>query len=363
MSRILSIGSRRRSLGRSPQEAAAYWAVRHDRGDLTAEEQAGFARWRADPASAEAFAKANDVFRVFDASHAADSRLSAIRQEALQASPKRHYRLVAVAASLAAVGLAGLLALKIHGSFQSRGAPVTAQTPAAAAPLEAVAYTTGIGERRTVRLPDGSAVTLDTASRIETRFSTERRSIHLVRGQVLFDVAHDPTRPFAVDAGDWRVTAVGTVFEVRLDASLMRVVLAQGHVLVENPDRLPSDPSSIARKPVQLRPGQEFTARLDTAPRIVRVDVDRALSWVEGYVEFDDEPLETAVAEINRYTDRPIVLGGDGVGALRVSGVFRTGDPRHFVDVVSEVLPIDVQPTQPGGLKLSLTRRRPRAAH
>jgi len=347
----------------SLQEAAAYWAVRHDRGELTEQEQAEFAQWRAHPASEEAFEKACDVFRVFDASQASNSRLSAIRQEALQASPQRHYRLVAVAASLAVVGFAGVLALKNPAWFPSRTAPVTAHTPAAAAPIEALAYTTGLGERRTVRLPDGSAVTLNTASRIETRFSKERRSIRLVRGQALFDVAHDPTRPFAVDAGDWRVTALGTVFDVRLDASLTRVVLARGQVLVENPDRLPSDPSSSARKPVQLQPGQEFTAGPGMVQRIVQVEVERELRWVDGHVEFDDEPLERAVAEINRYTDRPILLSGDGVGALRVSGIFRTGDPRRFVDTVREVLPIDVQPTQQGGFELSLARRHPRSAH
>ena len=364
MSRILSIGSRRGTPGMPPHEAAAYWAVRHDRGELTAQEQAEFARWLADPASEEAFERACDVFRVFDASQAPDSRLSAIRKEALQATPQRHYRLVALAASLVVAGLVGVLALKISGWFPSHSAPVTAQTPAAAAPIEAVAYTTGIGERRTVRLPDGSAVTLNTASRIETRFSAERRSIRLVRGQALFDVAHDPSRPFAVDAGDWRVTALGTVFEVRLDTSLTRIVLAQGRVLVESPDSLPSDPSSSARKPVQLQPGQEFTAGPGMAQRIARVEVEHELRWLEGYVEFDDEPLERAVAEINRYTDKLIVLDGGEVGALRVSGVFRTGDSQRFVDTVREVLPIDVQPTQRGGLELSLARRRhPPSAH
>ena len=363
MSGILSIGSRRRTPDMPLEEAATYWAVRHDRGDLTAKEQAEFAQWRAHPAAAEAFARASDVFRIFDASQVTDSRLSTIRQEALQASPQRHYRFVAVAASLVAVAFAGLLALKIPAWFPSRSSLVTTQTPAARAPIEAIAYVTGIGERRTVRLPDGSAVTLNTASRIETRFSAERRLIHLVRGQALFDVALDRTRPFAVDAGGWRVTAMGTVFEVRLDANLTRVMLTQGRVLVENPDRLPSGPSSSASEPVQLQPGQEFTGGPGTARRISTVDLARELRWLDGYIELDDEPLELAVAEINRYIDTPIVLSGDGVGALRVSGTFRTGDSRRFVDTVREVLPIDVRPTQQGGFELSLAQRGRTATH
>jgi len=78
-------------------------------------------------------------------------------------------------------------------------------------------YATRIGERSTIRLADGSVVTLDTASRVSLDLTTANREVHLLGGQANFEVAKDKARPFVVYAGDRRITAVGTAFDVRLD--------------------------------------------------------------------------------------------------------------------------------------------------
>jgi len=57
---------------------------------------------------------------------------------------------------------------------------------------------------------------------------------------------------------------------------------------------------------------------------------------------FDDAPLADAVAEINRYTTHPVVLADAGIGAYRVSGVFKTGDPERFAQSMAEVFPLTV---------------------
>ena len=77
-------------------------------------------------------------------------------------------------------------------------------------------------------------------------------------------------------------------------------------------------------------------------------DTGRATSWREGVVVFDDAPLAEAVAEMNRYTRHPVTLADDRIGAFRVSGVFRTGDPERFADSMAEVFPLEVE-RGPGG--------------
>src|SRR5207244_12734060 len=86
---------------------------------------------------------------------------------------------------------------------------------------------TGIGERATASLEDGSTVVLNTNSVLEINYSKLRRDVKLIAGQVLFKVAHDTARPFIVAAANHEVVAVGTEFEVRLDGEKMRVALLQ----------------------------------------------------------------------------------------------------------------------------------------
>ncbi len=94
-------------------------------------------------------------------------------------------------------------------------------------------YATRIGERSTIRLADGSVVTLDTASRVSLDLTTANREVHLLGGQANFEVAKDKARPFVVYAGDRRITAVGTAFDVRLDQREVCVTLVDGKVSVD----------------------------------------------------------------------------------------------------------------------------------
>lgn len=355
-----------RTHGMSPSEGAAVWAVRLDRGGLSRSEEAELAEWLADPLNDEALSRADEALHVFDADRRTDPHLRALRQAALEAAPapiaaraSRRYPLL-IAASVAAIGVA--VVLTMERTDRSPQAPITAQSPAVVAPsvivessARPVLYASDVGKRRAVSLPDGSTVTLNTNSQVEVSFTEGRRMIRLVRGQALFDVAHNPQRPFIVSADDRTVTALGTFFEVRVDPGRMQVVLVNGKVVVDRASR--PEGASKAGGSVVLEPGQGFIAEGSGGQRVIRVDLKRELLWRSGFVEFDDQSLRQAVAEINRYTERPIELSPDGVGDLRVSGVFRTDDPRHFVETVSELLSIDSQPTRQGGIKLSFAKK------
>ena len=86
---------------------------------------------------------------------------------------------------------------------------------------------------------------------------------------------------------------------------------------------------------------------------IVRTaDSGRAVSWKDGVVVFDDQPLAEAVAELNRYTNRQVTLAEPSIGAYRVSGVFRTGDPERFAEAMAEVFPLDVEHRPDGSAEL-----------
>src|SRR5690606_5015875 len=123
-------------------------------------------------------------------------------------SPVR-WRPAAAAAMLAATLGAGV--------WISRTPADPGPPPVREAAPAAKRYATKVGERLNVRLEDGSIVALNTATVLEVAYSPGRRDVRLVRGQALFEVARNHDRPFIVTAGDRRVTALGTAFDVRVD--------------------------------------------------------------------------------------------------------------------------------------------------
>jgi transmembrane sensor len=188
-------------------------------------------------------------------------------------------------------------------------------------------YATRVGEQRLIRLADGTKVRLDTDTQIAVRFAAGERHVRLARGQAFFDVAHDPARPFIVDAGAMRVRAVGTRFDVRRDGADAKVTLVEGVVQV----RSEGAPASTWT----LKPGEQVALGRASAP--IRADVAAATSWTTGRVIFQGLPLAQAIDEVNRYSPRKIRLEAGAVAAIPVTGSFEAGDTDGFVSAVSDL--------------------------
>lgn len=205
-------------------------------------------------------------------------------------------------------------------------------------------YATAIGEYRQVVLADGSRLRLNTATRLQVTLGQDQREVEVQAGEALFEVAKDPTRAFIVRAAGHQVRALGTVFTVRLAPSApdtLSVTLIEGKVEVTS-----AQPTQAPPSPVVLQPGQRLQLAGATAtPRLDRPPVDHATAWTREEVALDDVSLPEAVAEMNRYSRRPIVLAGDaGAHALRVSGVYRAGDNEGFARAVAALHGLEVWP-------------------
>lgn len=350
---MISLARTNPTLGMTPDEAAVYWVLQHDRGDLTAADQASLDAWlAASEAHARAFQKANGVWDVFEDADS-DPHLTALRQAALATKPPQRRWIPAVGAGLAAslaaaaVLLPGQLGLN-DGSVQSPAAEVASTAPA---PEPAgLRFSTAKGERRIIQLPDGTRVTLNTDTAVALAYTPGSRLVRLTRGQALFEVAKDASRPFTVEAAGRRVTALGTVFEVRLDPGRMKVVLVEGRVVV---DRASAASEPLDPAPTLLKPGQALVAELGVPQRVAPVDVGSELMWREGYVSLEDAPLATAAAEMSRYTSTSIRVLDDETGRLRISGVFRTGDADRFTGLVRELLPVRVERLADGSVVIA----------
>ncbi len=91
-------------------------------------------------------------------------------------------------------------------------------------------YGTAIGQQQTLSLPDGSSIQLNTDSQVQIDYGSHLRRIRLLRGEALFAVTPNPTRPFDVYAANGIVHAVGTAFSVHLEGSRVDVTVTKGIV-------------------------------------------------------------------------------------------------------------------------------------
>lgn len=205
-------------------------------------------------------------------------------------------------------------------------------------------YTTAVGERSTVNFVDGTVADLNTDTELRLQFTEERRSVELIKGQALFNVARDESRPFVVIAGDQRIVAIGTVFDVRINGSEVAVTLVEGRVDVEPIAKAGSiEPPT----PIRMRPGERLithsTASSIAVPVVEPTDAKRATIWREGRVFFDKTKLSDAIAEMNRYSVVKIELDQDSLAEIPVSGMFRTGRQNSFVETLESYFPLKVE--------------------
>ncbi len=220
-------------------------------------------------------------------------------------------------------------------------------------------YTSQIGEQRIVALPDGSRMSLNTATRVRVDFTAKQRAVKVDDGEVLFEVAKDAKRPFVVQVAGTEVVATGTEFLVRYSHAAtadeaVAVTLVEGQVIVRGEAGRPTP--SLA-KPVVMQPGQRVrVGRSMPAQAAVQLDrdlIDQALAWRRGNVVFNDATLPQAVAEMNRYSALPIVVGEELRG-MTVSGSYRAGDSASFARALADLFGLAVR-TQ--GDQLLLTRK------
>ncbi|MDB5459174.1 MAG: hypothetical protein JWO72_915 [Caulobacteraceae bacterium] len=284
------------------------------------------------------------------AQSAADPRIMAIRTAALSVRAERSKApmwAMAAAASFLMLAGAAYFALKPPG-VPDAGSMVARDVASAgvAGPglQHLVNYRTKVGERAAITLADGSVVTLDTDSAIKVNYTTSERGVQLLRGQAFFQVAKHKSAPFQVYAAGQRITAVGTRFDVRIgndpDHAVLHVALLEGVVKVA---RLSSSGKTTVSDPITLAPGEVLAAAGTGAlERLAAPDLNQWTSWRGGVLDFNDIRLDSAVAEMNRYTTKHIKIADPSLAKLKVSGIFNSDDPEHFAQMLAEAFPIKV---------------------
>ncbi|MCJ2185746.1 FecR family protein [Novosphingobium beihaiensis] len=189
--------------------------------------------------------------------------------------------------------------------------------------MEVRRYSTPVGGEREIDLADGSVLKLNTDSSVEVALRKDVRLVRLLQGEARFNVAHESKRPFVVDAGDISFRALGTVFDVRRHDGVTALTVMSGRVGVDNKGKRKAvvDAGDYA----VVSGGQVGVSTLTGS------EMARRTAWSEGIITFDGETLEQAVAELNRYRAKPLVIGSPQIASLRVGGTVHTRDSDTFI--------------------------------
>lgn len=288
-------------------DEAIDWVVRLNSGSATASDRVAFAEWRGrSDAHEAAAAEAEAIWH----------GVGLAGEERQKATRRRHTRRAVLGTLL--VGGAGLAA---YGS-------------GVMSPGFFADNRTGTGERRDVALDDGSVVRMNAETAFSTDFRSDRRHIVLHRGQAVFEVVHDPARPFVVEADGGRTRAIGTAFDVDIRTDAVVVTVIEGVVGVSGGGETEYDVTAAANQAVRY--GGEGV----DLP--VAVDVDTATAWRRGKLIFDNRPLGEVVTELDRQLDGRIVIASSRLARLKVTGVFDLDRPQAVLDSIGRSLPVRI---------------------
>jgi transmembrane sensor len=294
------------------EREASEWIVRLNADDVSEEDRARFARWRAaHPLNVRAY---DDLLATYQEFTSAGPFIRAVSfaQSMNEATTQRKRRRTPALAAAAVVAALAIGASAFVYQWPS--------TPT---------YKTAIGEHATISLPDGSTLELNSASSARVEYSGESRVIHLDRGEGFFKVAHDVRRPFwVVTPGSW-VRAVGTAFNVYLRPYAVEVTVSEGVVKVgtskSKSGAAPSAEEATGIPAAVVKAGQqaELQGELTSTRGLSTGELARAVAWREGILYFENRPLEEVVAELARYSSVQFIIGDEKVRRMLVGGTFQ----------------------------------------
>lgn len=335
------------------RQAALGWFVRRRDAAWTGDDEAGFQAWLAqDAGHAAAYARCDQQWARLDGmpddlrarlrrNLARDKALMAQLQSPPAAMPSRR-RFLQPAAALAGVAMVGGVGWQLWQHVQAE-------------PTLVQAFQTERGQQQNIRLPDGTALRLDTATRVEVAYYRQRREVRLIDGQAVFDVRADAARPFHVLAGPLQVTVVGTRFSVRHTPGLpgnegVRVAVEHGKVRVAR-----ADAAADGSAEVLLTAGEQVASdpRGALGP-VAAVPQDGMAAWQTQRLSFVDVPLGQALAELERYRSTGLLVRDPAVAALRLSGTFDPMNPASLRIALPRVLPVQLSQADGGQAEVLL---------
>ena len=311
-------------------DEAAAWTNALDNGEMSEDQRVDFHAWLDDPRHARALGEMRTLVSLIQ-------ELPERKAATLRRMPLAHAR------------------FPLLGRLLDRPLQLTAITGAALAILIVAAwlnvravreyftqsYSTETGEARTIVLKDGSVVHLNTKSRVRWTGTGKDRRVALELGEALFAVSHDATQPFRVMVGNSEIRDLATEFDVyRKSNGSVVVTVLSGQVAIKD---LGGSPPAWAER--QLKPNEQIEySPASLIADVHTVDAPKSVHWREGLLETAGQSFVAVVSELNRYTNKQILIADPRVDAkqIKLGGALGIHDIPAALYLIQETAPIVV---------------------
>ena len=289
---------------------AAEWLVRLD-DQPSGREREAFRVWLAqDSEHLEAFQRMQETLAPLQVLKQAPARSALLAFKQQRSAQK-----------LKALALAVLLALPLGLFVQQKGATYLLAD-----------IRTGSGEFGTRQLPDGSLLRLDGGSAVDLDFDANTRTVHLLRGEILVDVAKDAARPFKVVTEHGSVRALGTRFVVEQLAAGSRLAMIESSTEVD---------SHGQRRVVTAGQELHFDA---TGPGEVQTIDARGVeqAWARQQLVVRERPLVEVLEQLGRNHSGYLLFDRKALANIRVTAVLPADDSERALRLLARSLPLGI---------------------
>ena len=257
----------------------------------------------------------------------------------------------------AAASLTGLLL--VAGLIYYRGKPTPGQSVAMpskpvkstetgvmATPVQPLLAQTDYGQRRTVRLPDGSVVTLNAHSTLTLSpdWASGRREVTL-NGEAFFRVSRQQRDgqavKFTVRANSVAVNVLSTQFDVSNRNGRVKVVLNEGKIRLNimsrpssgtNPERildmLPGDLVEVSNKQVIT-----LSSRVETADYT---------AWLNNELVFDNTPLAEVAGVIQANYGYTVEFADETLATQRLTATLPNANLDVFLKALEKAFALSI---------------------
>jgi transmembrane sensor len=211
-------------------------------------------------------------------------------------------------------------------------------------------FETVFGSKKKIVLPDGTQVYLNSGSQIELEegFNTDSRSVHL-SGEAYFDVIHNKDKPFKVFTDNFKVTVLGTVFNLKAypNARSSEASLIRGSIKIEGND---SDESVITlrsgQKIIYYQNKQKSKSPVNALSKLPKVEISHLTTldtnivetaWVENNLIFNDLAMKEIGPMLERWYGIDVELGDSDVTNYRFTAIFKKENIVEVLKALQEV--------------------------
>jgi transmembrane sensor len=275
---------------------------------------------------------AREMRRADDAERTGRYQPTVLKLVPRHSEPRTRRRKVGLAAAASiAVAVTGGIFWQEHRAAQVDGA---------LEPLSEQVYVTERGQRKLLRLRDGSLVQLGVTSTLRVASYRSGRVVLDLEGLASFDVVHDPSRPFIVRAGNVVTEDLGTRFVVSAhpEDAQVRIAVAEGQVAVWPAQDLTGieRQRASARSGITVSAGEVGTVDRQGAMHVTRLQtLDAYFAWEQGRFVFQNVPLHVVAAELERWYDVDISIPDTTVATRRVTIAMPAGALENVLDAAT----------------------------